>query len=287
MIKLSESLLWPFCRYLIADYERKNFSVSQCSWVSGARSHIMAIKRPGEETPAKSHKLSAGAIAGIAIGAAVFMLGVAVLLGIILKKSRRPKAPKQPKQINSAPVELDAPEKDVYMATPRDFKGQPQSPELDGAIHKGHELDGHTESQPELGTSEQRFELAATERRSQTLSSPISLMTERSDATRLHQRQLSDPVSLTSELSDSAKGHQQEQSDPISPMRQRSDATRLHRREMSDPVSVTSELSHGTSEHERKLLEPTSATRERSDAARGHRRGLSEPVSVFSEMLDN
>lgn len=284
---MSESLLSVFCRYVIADYERKNFSVSQCSWVGGAKSHIMAIKRPGDETPSKSHKLPAGAIAGIAVGAVAFALVVTVLLAILLKRSRGPKTKKLPKQINTAPVELDAPEKDVYITTPRDFKGHPQSPELDGAIHKGHELDGHTDSQPELGTTEQRFELAATERRSQTLSSPISLMTETSDTRRLHQRQLSDPVSLTSELSESGRRDQREETDQISPVRQRSDATRLHRREMSDPVSLTSEVSHGTPNHEHRLSEPTSPTRERSDTAGGHRRGLSEPVSVFSEMLDS
>jgi len=256
--------------------------VSQCNWDNALRSHIVAIKRPGDSTPSKSHKLSAGAIAGIAVGAAIFVLVVTILLGIMLKRSRRGKAPKQPKQINTAPVELDAPEKDVYMASPSDFKGYPQSPELDGAIHKGHELDGHADSE----ANQQRYELAATERRSQTLSSPISLMTERSDATKLHQRQLSDPVSLTSELSDTARRDQRRQSDPISPMRQRSDATRLHKREMSDPVSVTSEVSPGTSEHDHKLSEPSSPTRERPSAARGHRRGVSEPVSVFSEMLD-
>jgi len=246
----------------------------------------VAIKRPGDNAPLKSHKFSAGAIAGIAVSAAILLLAVGVLLGIILRRKRRPKIPKQPKQINIAPIELDAPEKDGYTAIPRDFKGYPRSPELDGAIHKGHELDGYADSQPEAEANQQRYELAATERRSQTLSSPISLMTERSDATKLHQRQLSDPVSLTSELSDSTKGNRGEQSDPISPMRQRSGGTRLHRRERSDPVSATSDGLHAALDHERKFSEPVSPARPGSDATMGHRRGLSSQVSVFSEMLD-
>ncbi len=184
---------------------------------------------------------------------------------------------KRPTPINTAPVELDAPEKDMYMASPTDFKGYPQSPELDGAIHKGHELDGHTDHQLDAEPNQQRYELAATERRSQALSSPISLMTEISDAPKLHHRQLSDPVSLTSELSDTARRDQQVHSDPISPVRQRSDATRLHRREVSPR----------TPEQERKLSEPSTPAREKSGTARGHRRGLSESTSVFSEMLDS
>jgi len=247
----------------------------------------VAIKRPGDSAPSNSHRLSAGAIAGIAVGSAIFVLGLAVLLFIIFKRNRRSKMQKRPTPINTAPVELDAPEKDMYMASPTDFKGYPQSPELDGAIHKGHELDGHTDHQLDAEPNQQRYELAATERRSQALSSPISLMTEISDAPKLHHRQLSDPVSLTSELSDTARRDQQVHSDPISPVRQRSDATRLHRREMSDPVSVTSEVSPRTPEQERKLSEPSTPAREKSGTARGHRRGLSESTSVFSEMLDS
>lgn len=279
---------------MIADYEHNNFSLSQCSWDTSVDSHIIAIEGLRESPSPKSNKLSAGAIAGIVVGAVVGVLLVVVLLGLYVRKKRRQKPPKQPKQLNIAPVELDAPEKDGMLTIPRDVKGYPQSPELDGAVHKGHELDAHALSpQPELDgqarlpldpeVNQQRYELAATERRSQTLSSPISVMTERSEATRLHQRQLSEPVSLNSELSDSTNEGQREQSYPMSPMRQRSDATRLHRREISDPVSVGSVGSPG---HERKGSEPISPASERSNVERG-RRGVSNPISVFSEMLDS
>lgn len=279
---------------MIADYEHNNFSISQCSWNTSADPHIVAIKGSREIFSPESNKLSAGAIAGIAVGAVVGVLLVVILLGLYIRKKRRQKPPKQPKQLNIAPVELDAPEKDGTLAIPRDVKGYPQSPELDGAIHKGHELDAHAVSPqgeldgqarypPEPEVNQQRYELAATERRSQTLSSPISVMTERSQATRLHQRQLSEPVSLNSELSDSTKEDQREQSYPMSPMRQRSDATRLHQREISDPVSVGSVGSPG---HERKGSEPISPASERSGVERS-RRGLSSPISVFSEMLDS
>ena len=133
-------------------------------------------------------------------------------------QSRKPKIPEP---INIAPVEMDSPEKDPYMISPGGIhKDHPHSPELEGTVHKGHELDALASS-PQLSvTEEQRFELDATERRSRTLSSPISLMSDRSDPMRLHQRQSSDPVSLT---------------------RERSDATKLHKRELSDPVSLLSD----------------------------------------------
>lgn len=60
--------------YLIVDWERQNFSVSQCNWVYGENSNIVPIVSPslgggasGQPTHAKSG-LSTGAIIGIAVG---------------------------------------------------------------------------------------------------------------------------------------------------------------------------------------------------------------------------
>lgn len=218
MIKLLLTL--SFSRYVIANYEHNNFSVSQCNWESGAEPQIVAIHPPGYRPPQPSHKLSPGAIAGIVVGAVVALVIVA-LMGIMLWRRRRLKKRKKPKQMNIAPVEMDSPEKDPCMVSPSDIhKDHPQSPELDSAVHKGHELPGSPYSEHTPMANEQRYELDATERRSRTLSTPISPLSERSDATRLHQRQTSDPTSLA---------------------RERSDATRLHKRELSDPVSLLSE----------------------------------------------
>ena len=182
----------------------------------------MAIRPPGShigESTNHSHRLSAGAIAGIVIGA-VAALVIAALLGITLWKRNRSKKHKKPEHMTVAPVEIDS--KEPYPMSPSSLgKGHPQSPELDVVEHKGHELDSQsTYFAQSPVTDGQRYELAATERRSQTLSSPISLISEGSDPTRLHRREPSDPVSL---------------------VRERSDATRLHKRELSDPVSVLSE----------------------------------------------
>jgi len=244
----------------LADYERGNFSVSQCTWDAGAKPHIVAIKSPRDSTPS-SHQISTGAIVGIAIGGAIILV-MLVLLGIWLYRRRHPK-PLEPKQINDVAAELDSQEKDHSIATPDDKeKGHGGYVELDSFVHKGHEIDGRPFARQEVEAKEQPIELDATERRSRTLSSPISQMSERSDGPRLHQRQLSEPVSLTSETSD---------------------APRLHKRELSDPVSLTSEISDSIKEHERKLSEPISPTSVRSDTAMGHQSEMPDPVSLMRE----
>lgn len=66
--------------YVIADYERGNFSVSQCKWVLASQ-NIVAILPPSNSTvgPTKSPPLPTGVIAGIAVSGALVIL-VAVLL---------------------------------------------------------------------------------------------------------------------------------------------------------------------------------------------------------------
>lgn len=233
-----------YSRYVIADYEHDNFSVSQCSWESGASPHIIPIKSPSapddtNHTP--SNKLSSGAIAGIVIGAVVALL-VLGLLGFIFWRKRGTKETKHTQETKNSPVEIDSGMKDPYLVSPGGMhKDHPQSPELDVVEHKGHELDGQTCFDQVSPTNEHPVELPATERQSRTLSSPISLMSEMSDSTRLHRREPSDPTSIMRARSDATRMHRREPSDPVSPTRQRSDATRLHKRELSDPVSLLSE----------------------------------------------
>ena len=285
-----------FCRYLIADYENNNFSVSQCTWETGATSHIVAIKSPRGSTPPASHRLSTEAIAGIAVGG-VLILIMLILLGIlsVLKRKRRPM---EPKQINTQPVELDSPEEDNFMILDDKSQGNPSRAELEGVEHKGHEIDGRPFSGQELGSIEQRFELDTGEKRSPTSSSPISArsarhsrtpssptspMRERSDVTRLHKSELSDPVSLTSKMSEASEGRQHKPSEPIYPTSQRSTTAEKHQSELSEPISPRSERSASVRGHQRELSDPISPTRARSDATMLHKRELSDPVSLMSE----
>ena len=101
-----------YCRYLTVDYERKNFSLSQCDF-SGRPSHIVAISSvnatstnaPGttpstSATPSggtsgnqnSSSSLSSSAIAGIAIGIialAIILAGTVIFMLWRKKKTRR------------------------------------------------------------------------------------------------------------------------------------------------------------------------------------------------------
>ncbi|TVY22268.1 hypothetical protein LHYA1_G009079 [Lachnellula hyalina] len=73
--------------YLIADYERSNFSVSQRKWDANAKSSIQAISL-SSDTSTTHKKTSVGLYAGIAIGIAV-LLTVLVAGFIILRKKYR------------------------------------------------------------------------------------------------------------------------------------------------------------------------------------------------------
>ena len=261
------------------------------------QSHIVAIKPPSLNTSSGSHKLSAGAIAGIAVGCVVILI-LLVSLGVWVKvRNHR----KRLEQSASLVPELDAQEKDPF--TPDDMDKsdfqQYRRAELDTVEHKGHEIDGLPQSPAEVGGEEQRFELAATERHSRTLSSPISAMTVESDRPGLHKRELSDPVSITTGDSD-AKSHQSEPIFPAgksqnSPRSSKSLATKLHKRDLSDPVSVATTTSDFIQEHGGEQSEPVSPTsaspvsprRSRSLATALHKRELSDPVSLATQTSED
>ena len=272
---------------MIANYENNNFSVSQCAWNSSAEPYIVAIHPPGYKPPQSSGGLSGGAIAGIVVGVIMAVI-IAILVGFVFWKRRRSSKAKEPKQVNTEVAEMDAEGKGQYLAPPTDMhKNHPQSPELDGAVHKGHELPGSPYSEH---APEQRFELDATERQraSRVLSSPISLLSEMSDAMRLHQRQTSDPISPTL--------HSRQPSNPASPIvhsRQPSDTASptLHSRQPSNPASpiVHSRQPSDTASpilHSRQPSDTATVTRARSDATKLHKRELSDPVSILSERRD-
>ena len=202
----------------------------------------MAIRRPGDEIPSVSHRLAPGEIAGVVIGAVAIVIIVSVL-GVVLRKKFR-RSPKQPKPnpIEKAVLELDSSGNDPYsIFVGKKEEGFPHSPELDSSVHKGHELDSSPTPDQGVKVEQPLYELDAASRRSRTMTSPISFLSERSDATRLHQRQQSDPVSLSSVASNAADGNEQRLSEPISPMRERSDNARRLRRELSDPAPSTGE----------------------------------------------
>ena len=75
--------------YLIADYDRQNFSVSQCRWEQEKVSTqaVVDVLSPNAGSGSKSHVISTAAIAGVAVGVAV-VIGI---LGLTLLFFRRRK----------------------------------------------------------------------------------------------------------------------------------------------------------------------------------------------------
>ena len=150
------------------------------------------------------------------VGIVVFIALVATITGILLRKkhsrSSKDSATKNPEMIvpelstGNDPYSLMNREKD---------KELPQSPELDATEHKGHELDsGLYADGAAPQTQEVPYELDANTGRSLSPTTPISLLSPRSDATRLSRRELSDPASLSSHEMPSEK---EEKPSPISP----------------------------------------------------------------------
>ena len=74
--------------YVIADYDRRNFSVSQCSWDARAKQNIVAINPPTLERSDMSTGLSTGTIVGIVIGAVV-VVGILLTLAQWWRLRRR------------------------------------------------------------------------------------------------------------------------------------------------------------------------------------------------------
>ncbi|KAI0389425.1 acid protease [Xylariaceae sp. FL0594] len=93
--------------YLTADYERKVFNVSACTWNAGAQEDIVTIlpsdqcasgsscTTPGSDpgsgsgSGSGSHSLSGGAIAGIVVGAVLGLLLLAAIAIFFLRRQRK------------------------------------------------------------------------------------------------------------------------------------------------------------------------------------------------------
>jgi hypothetical protein len=155
-------MLWLY-RYLTADYERRIFSVSQCSWVAGAKENLVAILPPSllpssAAQHSVGHSVSHGAIAGIVIGcvAAAFIVAWAIFFWVKLR--RRSQSSDEPIQPNTTEALTD------IKAAPEEFR----KPELDGEGAMRRELDSTNGNKiegfrSELYAGEEAHELPARE----------------------------------------------------------------------------------------------------------------------------
>lgn len=159
-----------FNRYLIADYERRNFSVSQCSWNPGAKENIVAINslanaeangKTVTDTGTSTNALSSGRIAGIVVGSTVGLLLI-LLLAVVGKKKlntdidtesyRKPEL-----AASDAPVLSDKTSNADVSGAP---EGNGERHEIDSVLYSGVELPASREAQEMKSNEEVGHELA-------------------------------------------------------------------------------------------------------------------------------
>ena len=121
---------------MTVDYERGNFSVSQCTWQDGAASQIESIvsssyavtpsptSPPTSNAVTDSKKLSSGAIAGIAIGAVIVVAAIAAFAYYFFVLRHKRGGAVNEQQINIAALPPDS------------YYGQAQPSEIGGPALK-------------------------------------------------------------------------------------------------------------------------------------------------------
>jgi hypothetical protein len=169
-LKSSETIsVVDFGRYLTVDYERGNFSVSQCVWQDGAPERISAILSPAyinsSSTTTSSNSASkpvgAGIIAAVVI-AAIVVLALAAGLGYFVSRRRQRDRP-----TSTAPTEdigltnLDKDNNDIKTESLPDDPNSlyPPYKKLDypSGVHREEQPDG------ELGTQGEIYQMPTTE----------------------------------------------------------------------------------------------------------------------------
>lgn len=138
-----------FLRYIIVDYERLNFSISQCSWDPGTQENIVAIESPANseanEEPIAGTSTSAlnpGHIAGVVAGSTVGLLLIIFLVLMGKKKL-------------TANLDAKIREKAELAANDNPFLHEDEAakanmPELEGGGNVKREIDDYTYPSAEL-----------------------------------------------------------------------------------------------------------------------------------------
>lgn len=157
-------------RYLVADYERRNFSVSQCSWNPEARENIVAISSPANAeangktitgTSTNAHALSSGRIAGIVVGSTVGLLLI-LFLAVVGKRKLTTKLDmglhrKPELAASNAPNLSDERSNANISGIDQDNNGRR---EIDSTLNTGIELEAIKELQEMRSNEEVAHELA-------------------------------------------------------------------------------------------------------------------------------
>ncbi|KAL8916801.1 MAG: hypothetical protein Q9208_008340 [Pyrenodesmia sp. 3 TL-2023] len=129
--------------YVIADYERRNFSVAQCSWADNLQQKIVPIWSPGSEPRETGRVLNAGVITGISLGAAASLAIVITLALFYFQRRKRRRFTDASKTKFQYSTELDGQE---VVST-----GGYGALEIDGKIRLKPELHGKSFERYEVG----------------------------------------------------------------------------------------------------------------------------------------
>lgn len=146
------------CRYLIADYERSTFSISQCNWDGRLVQNIVAIPPLPRLKATRPSRFSSAAIVGIAIGTIVCL---GILLLILFLSTRKLSSLNIFSDRSSEKVtELGTSDKTVAeLSSPsvmQELDGREcLGPELDGVEHIGYGMNGLHGWIPELPAREE------------------------------------------------------------------------------------------------------------------------------------
>ena len=137
--------------YVIADYDRSNFSVSQAVFPNGSNTQqIVAIHRPGDTLPPTYRKMiSTGAIAGIAVAAilSLFSITAAIIRYGVRKRSRN-----HASRLSSKVIGMDVAGPEARSGEPEDIR---QTIPLEMPVTDPKELTADEARRPELPSQPQ------------------------------------------------------------------------------------------------------------------------------------
>jgi len=97
-------------RYLVVDYERSNFTVSQCLFDENVSENIVAILSPSNITSTGAPGLKTSALVGLSVAPAVLFGLLALLIFCLLRKHKRKLWAKSDKAKNSQKKERTKPD---------------------------------------------------------------------------------------------------------------------------------------------------------------------------------
>ncbi|KAL9632972.1 MAG: hypothetical protein Q9204_003587 [Flavoplaca sp. TL-2023a] len=129
--------------YLVADYERRNFSISQCSWKEGVQQDIVPIMPPALDHDSDKQPLQGSALAGVIIGSVVVSLGILLALFYMARRRRKVLVSQSKADCQDSPEASERQETCVIDGEILEVDGEPlPKPELHGRSFERYEVDG-------------------------------------------------------------------------------------------------------------------------------------------------